>query len=214
MRCIPEPFYDSQPTDVRSYFDGGGCHAHGHPSCGGILIKKSVNIVDLQFLSLPRLAASKRSYNDQEEDSFCELLRRIGAKWWKDEPSHLMSLHGLDAYDGDPDDDEKDHEIQTANEARARQIITFGWPADGFGVWVLRFKNKRSVPAACKTLDFALNMEEKIEIMKTFGAEFVEDPSLVQELQEPWSPEATQHYVVSDEETDSSSVVSSEDEVF
>lgn len=136
MRCIPEPFYDSQPTDVRSYFDGGGCHVHGHPSCGGILIKKSVNIVDLQFLSLPRLAASKRSYNDQEEDSFCELLRRIGAKWWKDEPSHLMSLHGLDAYDGDPDDEEKDHKIQAANEARARQVITFGWPADGFGVWV------------------------------------------------------------------------------
>lgn len=180
------PLYDSQSTNVRSYFDHDGCHVHGHPSCGGILIKKSVSLVDLQFLSLPRLAASQRSQIAEEEGSFCELLRRIGAKWWKDEPTHLMSLHGLDAYDGDPDDYEKDPKIQAANEARARQFITFGWPTDGFGVWVLRFK--RFVPGDCNTLYFALSMDEKIEIMKKFGAEFVEDPSVVQELQEPWSP--------------------------
>lgn len=205
MRDNPVPNYDSQSTDVRSYFDKNGCHVHGHPSSGGILIKKSVNLVDLQFLSLPRLAASKRSYNHDEEDAFCELLRRIGAKWWKDEAAYLMGFYGVDAYDGDPDDHEKDPGVQAANEARARQIVTFGWPTDGVGVWVLSCKNKVFLPQNYKMIDFAVNMEERIEVMKDFGAKFVEDPSLVQELQEPWSSKATQNYLIDDEESSTSS---------
>ena len=85
MRYDEGPNYPSQPETVRSYFDNRGCHIHGHPSSGGILIKRSANLVDLQHLSLPRLAASQRSPNAREEDAFCQLLKRLGASWWKDE---------------------------------------------------------------------------------------------------------------------------------
>lgn len=68
----------SQPTNVRSYFENDGCHVHGHPSSGGIPIKRSANLVDLQLLSLPRLEGSKRCLNTREEGVFCELMRRVG----------------------------------------------------------------------------------------------------------------------------------------
>lgn len=59
-------------------------------------------------------------------------------------------------------------------------------------MWVLRFKNdfEYRVPNEYGRLNFALTMEERIEVMRVFGAEFVQDLSQVRELHEPWTPEA------------------------
>ena len=201
MRCAERPFNKTQPIDVRSYFDTEACHVHGHPSSGGIIIKRFANLVDLQHLSLPRLKASKRSPNVAEEDAFCDLMRRLGATWWRDESMYWRALSAKNGiYNGEPYEEENDEDVQNANEARAKKIVMFGWPADGVGVWVLRSKNnfEGRVPSDYGRLDFALNMEERIEVMKKFGAEFVEDLSQVREFQEPWTPEANLRYNVDD----------------
>lgn len=92
MWCVPEPEYPSQSTNLRNYFDSDSCHIHRHPSSGGILIKRSANLVDLQYLSLSRVAAFKRALDDKEEDEFCERMKRIGASWWKDEAEFLRAF--------------------------------------------------------------------------------------------------------------------------
>lgn len=215
MLRIPETLYPSEPTNVRSYFSQTACHIHGHPSSGGILIKRSANLVDLQFLSLPRNISTYKSENANEEDAFCDRMRRIGATWWESEAVFLRALVGEDTYDGDPADDEKDPVVRAANKARAQRIVTFGWPTDSFGVWVLRFKKGMKRPTDYGKTEFATNMEERIELMKQFGAEFVEDLSQVKELQEPWSqqpPEVSQCYMAVDSEADSGSSSDCEDD--
>jgi hypothetical protein len=211
MLSLPETLYPSEPTNVRSYFSQTACHVHGHPSSGGILIKHFANLVDLQFLSLPRNMSTYRSENADEEDAFCDLMRRIGATWWESEEVFIRALVGEDAYNGDPADDEKDPLVRAANKARAQRIVTFGWPTDGFGVWVLRFKRPVKRPTDYGKMEFATSMGERIELMKQFGAKFVEDLSQVKELQEPWSrqpPEVSQCYVTDDSEVDSESSLS------
>jgi hypothetical protein len=209
MRCLPEPNYPSQPTNVRSYFNHGGCRVHGHPSSGGILIMRSANLVDLQFLSVPRLATSERSSDAAEEDAFCEQMKRLGASWWKDEAEFLRAWHGIRKYtDGLYDEDDYlGVEKEAALEARAERSVVFGWPADGVGVWISRYRQKADRPAAFSMVDFAINMEERIEVMKRFGAEFVEDPELVKELQEPWSLDVYDYYTEEEEDDSSSSSV-------
>lgn len=204
MRCIRGSLIRSQRPKVRSRFSGGACHLYGHPSSGGILIKRSADLVDLQFLSLPRLVASERSLNSEEEDAFCGLLRCIGATWWEDEDMFLRALEG-EARDDSPFlEGEEGSVVQAVNEARARKVVTFAWPSDGKGVWILRLcgmadrkmlPEYRKPPTHYGKMNFAISMEERIVVMREFGADFVEDLSLVKELHEPWSPDAYEYYL-------------------
>jgi len=212
MLHYDEPDYPSQPTNVRSYFNSDGCHIHGHPSTGGILIKRSVNLVDLQYLSLPRLSASERSPDVTEEDKFCAMLKRLGATWWRDEAEFLRAFHGKDRYDEDrylPHERPVTPENEAANEKRARQRLTFGWPTSGAGVWVTKFKPFLSRPEGYwRKMDFALSMEERIVVMQEFGAEFVEDVGMVRELNEPWSEDVYGYYTEEEEDDGSASSAS------
>ncbi|CAK40146.1 uncharacterized protein An09g02090 [Aspergillus niger] len=65
-----------------------------------------------------------------------------------------------------------------------KKVLVFGWPADGVGVWVLRFANAKEMPRDFMRISFAMNMEERIQIMREYGATFVEDVSQVEELRE------------------------------
>lgn len=178
----------SRPKSMRSVFDGTGWRVHCHPSTGGILIKESANIVDLQFLSLSRSTPSNRSLDDSEEDEFCTRMRRVGASWWTSEYAFWAAWEP-DFYGGhiyyEPGSEER--ELKDAEEARVRKIVTFGWPGDGFGVWVLRFAGYddwENIPIDYRLINFALDMEEKIELMKGFGAAFVGDALQVEELRD------------------------------
>ncbi|RAH68024.1 uncharacterized protein BO66DRAFT_421892 [Aspergillus aculeatinus CBS 121060] len=62
------------------------------------------------------------------------------------------------------------------------KVIVYGWPADGVGVWVLRFASANELPDDFGRMNLAMNMEEKIQIMKEYGATFVEDVTQVEEL--------------------------------
>lgn len=50
------------------------------------------------------------------------------------------------------------------------------------GVWVLRFESARQMPRDFGRLSLALNMEEKIQMMREYGATFFEDIAQVEEL--------------------------------
>ena len=49
-------------------------------------------------------------------------------------------------------------------------------------VWVLRFPSARELPSDFGRMSLVMNMEEKIQIMREYGATFVEDISQVEEL--------------------------------
>lgn len=59
-------------------------------------------------------------------------------------------------------------------EAESRVLI-FGWPADGVGVWVLKFESVWQLPKDFGRVKLAISMEERIGIMREYGALFVED---------------------------------------
>lgn len=138
---------------------------YGYPSTGGILIKDSASLLDMLFLSLPRAQVSYRSPSPEDEDRFCHLLRRTGATLWPNKQDWVDAQMGM----RDMTEDDK-------------KVLVFGWPRDGVGVWVLRFASEREVPRDFGKLSLALDMEEKILMMREYGAEFVEDVTLVDEL--------------------------------
>ncbi|KAH8426491.1 uncharacterized protein LDX57_004226 [Aspergillus melleus] len=153
-------------TMERTVFSRAGCLVYGYPSTGGVLIKNA-DLADLLFLSLPRFQPVQRASSVDEEDRFCKLLRRTGATWW---PSREDKL-GVILEEREMTEEEK-------------KVLVFGWPADGVGVWVLRFANASEMPRDFMRIRFAMNMEERIQIMREYGATFVEDVSQVEELRE------------------------------
>ena len=65
-----------------------------------------------------------------------------------------------------------------------KRVLVFGWPTDGVGVWVLRFGDQREVPRDFGRAFMAVSMDERVRVMKEYGALFYEDPRLVEELRE------------------------------
>ncbi|KAJ5860942.1 uncharacterized protein N7529_008252 [Penicillium soppii] len=68
-------------TTERTEFGTLGCIVYGYPPTGGVLIKEA-DLLDMLFLSLSRFHASQRSPSADEEDRFCNLMRRTGATLW------------------------------------------------------------------------------------------------------------------------------------
>ncbi|KAF4552066.1 Hypothetical protein D9617_11g009130 [Elsinoe fawcettii] len=158
------PTKDPLPTTQRTEFVPDGCTIYGYPSTGGILIKDAT-FVDMLFLSLSRTHALQRSYDVEEEDEFCRRLRQTGARLWSCREEYIETLLGM---------------RQRAEQQR--RVMVYGWPADGVGVWVLRFESEREIPEDFGRVKFAMNMEEKIQLMKEYGAKSVEDVAEVEEL--------------------------------
>ncbi|KAL2076224.1 hypothetical protein VTL71DRAFT_1167 [Oculimacula yallundae] len=167
------PINPPLPTTERSIFESNGCKVYGYPSTGGVLIK-SACLLDMLYLSLSRTRGAQRSPDQDEEDKFCTLLRRTGAKWWKSRDEWVKVQLGMR--------DETEEE---------KRVVVYGWPADGVGVWVLKYERANLVPVDFGRLGFAMNMEEKIEMMKEYGAEFVEDITSLKELSDPGASRST-----------------------
>ncbi|GKZ26823.1 hypothetical protein AbraIFM66951_007900 [Aspergillus brasiliensis] len=144
----------------------GGCVVYGYPSTGGVLVKEA-DLLDMLFLSLSRSQESQRSPSVEEEDRFCHLLRRTGAKWWSSREDRLEAQLGA--------------REMTAEEEK---VLVFGWPTDGVGVWVLRYESDRQLPKDFGRMSLAMNMEERIQMMREYGATFVEDVTQVEELRD------------------------------
>lgn len=65
--------------------------------------------------------------------------------------------------------------------ALQQRVLIFGWPTTG-GVWVLRFEDEDAVPRDLGRLALALNMDEKVRVMRQYGARYYGDPDSVSEL--------------------------------
>ncbi|KAJ5301927.1 hypothetical protein N7508_006790, partial [Penicillium antarcticum] len=133
----PPPLSTTKRTD----FGTLGCMDYGYPSTGGFLIKEA-DLLVMFFLSLPRSYISQRSPSADEEDRFCNLLRRTGATFWPSKWDWFNVQVGLR---GVTEEEEK--------------VIVYGWLTDGIGG----------------------SMEERIQIMREYGATFI-DVTQVEEL--------------------------------
>jgi len=159
--CPTDP---PESTTERTVFGTRGCDVYGYPSTGGVLIKEA-DLLDMLFLSLPRSHVSQRSPSADEEDRFCNLMRRTGATWWPSKQDWIEVQLGM-------------REMTEEEE----KVLVFGWPTDGVGVWVLRFASAAQMPRDIGRMSLAMNMEEKIQMMREYGATFVEDVTQVEEL--------------------------------
>src|ERR1700709_1678209 len=72
------------PPSRLSFFDLGSS-LKGYPSTGGVWILTSPHPVLLQHLSIDRFTAisSEKESDPVAEDAFCNLLKKIGATWWR-----------------------------------------------------------------------------------------------------------------------------------
>ena len=150
----------------RVTFGYEGCYVVGYPSSGGILTKGSIDVVEALFLGINCFQSFPPTSDPAEEDDFCDKLRCIGAKWWRypqDEPRVII---------GD--------KVPTKEQ---EAITIFGWPQQG-GVFLLRYENESALPEDFGRIHMAINMGERCEIMKEYGARFFADPKEVKELAE------------------------------
>ncbi|KAB8067077.1 hypothetical protein BDV29DRAFT_186814 [Aspergillus leporis] len=159
------PIGPALSTTERTVFGPGGCIVYGYPSTGGVLIKEDANLLDMLFLSVPRSHASQRSPSADEEDRFCNLMRRTGAKFWPSKEEWIDVIMEM-------------REITEEEE----KVMVYGWPMDGVGVWVLRYGSASQIPRDFGRISFAMNMDERIQVMKEYGATFFEDVTQVKEL--------------------------------
>lgn len=157
----PTTSYDATK---RTQFGNAGVAVFGWPSSGGVLVKGPADLVDLQFLGVERLRASKRSKNPSEEDAFCENMRKIGAKWWESEEEYFSVLLG--------------ERERTKMEERE---LVMGWPSSG-GIWVLRYERQRDIPKDFGRLHMAMNMDERSEVIQEYGGRFCGDPERYEEF--------------------------------
>jgi hypothetical protein len=76
-----------------------------------------------------------------------------------------------------PSDDatERDH-------GGRKEGMVYGWPTYGVGVWVLKYGSASQMPLDFGRMRFAMNMNERIQIMKEYGASFFEDVTQVKGL--------------------------------
>jgi hypothetical protein len=141
------------------------CVVYGYPSTGGVLIKDGPDLLDMLFLSVPHIHPLQRSPSADEEDRFCNLMRRIGANFWPSKKEWIKVMMQL-------------REITEEEE----KVMVYGWPTDGVGVWVLRYGSASQMPLDFGRMSFAMNMDERIQIMKEYGAMFFEDVTQVKEF--------------------------------
>nr|OQO21893.1 hypothetical protein B0A51_10985 [Rachicladosporium sp. CCFEE 5018] len=188
---VPQPIDDdnndledhrtSQPAPVprgvaqRTIFGSRGCNIYGYPSSGGILLKEA-DVLDLLHLSLSRSEVCECSSDPNEEDEFCDRLRRIGAKWWVSKRDWANATIGA-----------------RESTEEEEKVVVYGWPAEGAGVWVLRYGSERDVPDDFGRLRLALTMEERVAMMREYGAEFAEDASQVPELRHAYMNHSGRH---------------------
>ncbi|KAF7877321.1 hypothetical protein EAF04_001004 [Stromatinia cepivora] len=148
---------------MRTVFHTRGCTIYGYPSSGGIFIKENADIVDMNVLSLDRFHPTQQSPDPIEEDGFCTLMRKIGAIWWK-------SVH---------------------HREKEWTSLKYGYQHPGGGAWVPRYDAHEGMehllPGDFGRIKMAMAMDERLEVMREFGAVFYEKEEDVEELGDKYS---------------------------
>jgi hypothetical protein len=161
------------PTRERTLFTDSEIRIYGWPSKGGVIVLEHVGIVDFDSLGLSHLNPTLSRSEDQEvEDTFCQRLLLLGAKWWS-------SVNRRDLFYAVATDDEfaiermKKEPMPTSN-TQERLWISVGWPTSG-GLWVAEFETETLgmerrddlPPGELAWLKLARNMNERCQLLET-----------------------------------------------
>ena len=204
---IKWPLYEKKtklpvfPVFKRNRYIEGGCRGpvviYGFPSSGGAIIIDDPSIIDVDFLGLGKatfgissmsmepleiMSAAEEEERRIEEDEFCDRMRMIGAKFWRNVELFDSSIFWRGMAAKQPDlcwggvsgltDEEREY---------MKMDRVFGWPKNG-GVWVYIGSHTDQNPSerALRTP----TMEERCRIMKEElkDARFYSDPKECPEL--------------------------------
>ena len=92
-------------------------------------------------------------------------MQRLGATWWASEQEWKYVQLG----------ERERTELE-------KRVVVFGWPSDGVGVWMLRFKSENELPRDFGRLGMVFSMDERVKVMKEYGATFYNDLNEAEEL--------------------------------
>ncbi|MCJ1249833.1 hypothetical protein MMC30_007059 [Trapelia coarctata] len=150
------------------------------PSRGGLIVLEEADAIDFTFLGLDRLDPPLRRSPDQAlEDSLCQKLLLLGAKWW-DSESRKRFIVQVSMGDSRAMR-ELDEERIPGPTPRERRWVRVGWPSEPRGgLWVAEFDENTYdiededdlVPEDTGRLVLARDMDERCEILRRLGARF------------------------------------------
>ncbi|KAH9205920.1 hypothetical protein DL95DRAFT_397283 [Leptodontidium sp. 2 PMI_412] len=152
-----------RPTTKRSQWTSYGCSLYGWPSIGGVIIRESCDLVELRYLGFDPLDVPvMRLENQDDEDEFCRLLKKIGGKWWTSEQRRQDVIM------------ERWPPHRRPNREELLEVYV-GWPKAG-GVLVLE-GDSSLISVETGMLRMVTEMEERCHLLRNkLGAVFYEDP--------------------------------------
>jgi hypothetical protein len=162
-----------QKAQQRITFNRQGAEAFAWPSEGGILVKP-VNAVDLQHLEVSRAEPTPRSkpFDTSKEDEWCAKLRQLAPQWFRSRKDRDLAI--------------VDGRLKTRREIES---VYVAWPTDGTsGVWILKFVDGRASDGF-GVYDMCINMTERCQVLKQFGAIYHKNPHECFELSQAYSDE-------------------------
>lgn len=178
--------YDSA---VRSGFGDDSVAIHAWPSRGGVIILEDAEAIDFEFLGLDPLdPPSKRQEDQDAEDSFCQRLLLLGAKWWDSEerysvvPGIKAAAQGYAGISGHGDGSFR-NVTNPDPTMREKRWVKVGWPTTG-SLWVSEFDTtwagvdvEEDLPPyeGLARVRMARTMDERCQILKErFRGKFYE----------------------------------------
>lgn len=165
-------------TGCRTEISELGYSIYGYPSSGGVIVRDGADLVEVAYLGLDRLYPAEKRLSDQDaEDAFCDLLRKVGGKQWKS----IKRSRDVSCFEW---------KCNPTKEELKR--IFLGWPEEkkglegdaaqnavSGGLLVLEYDDEGDTPEDIGRLRMAVNMQERCQLMKErFNATYYPDPAL------------------------------------
>ena len=171
-----------RPPNQRIVFLSDSISIWGWPSRGGLIVLEEAGPVDFDYLGLDRLQPlGSRSNNEDEEDSFCQNLLQLGARWFDSRERYGFVANVADGME--PEDQAIHNGEQPAPSDMERRWVRVGHEEAGF--WVLEYDRviffaremRNILPSEASRVTLAKTMEERCEILKRMGAKFYQRSS-------------------------------------
>jgi len=176
--CGPRTFY--KPPTRRTVMTDDTICLYAWPSRGGLIVLEGTDAIDFTFLGLDRLDPPLRRDSDQAaEDSFCQQLLLLGAKWWDSEERYRFLAEVSERMS--PAISELDEEKKPYPTMREKRWVKVGWPSKPpGGLWVAEFETdmydieeeENRVPEDAARVMLARDMDERCEILRRLGGRF------------------------------------------